>query len=199
MSWTLFVEGKWDEAFVLWLLRCLRINEDVRVRRIGGGVSYLRHVANEIRKEHDGGQRVALLLDADSDARDRRDELKTEIARLDLPIAKSFLLSDDGRGGDLETLLEQMVPSTHQAVCGCFDKYEECLRSLERAYQELRRSGKLECDRAGIGATTAVPSRFGRLNPRCRGSENPDSTNVGLRRPRQPVSPPPAASRCAVD
>ena len=160
MSWTLFVEGKWDESFVLWLLRCLRINEYVRVRRIGGGVSYLRHVANEIRKEHDGGRRVALLLDADSDVRDRRDELETEIARLDLPIAESFLLPDDGHGGDLETLLEQMVPSTHQAVCGCFDKYEECLGSFERAYKIPNRKQRIYAYCQAVGAETSENKNY---------------------------------------
>ena len=64
MSWALFVEGDSDEAFVRWLLRRVGV-DDVEVLAIGGGVSYLRHVVNQIHRSRDEGRRVALILDAE--------------------------------------------------------------------------------------------------------------------------------------
>ena len=139
MSWALFVEGDWDEVFVRWLLEFLAEDEfpaveDIQVRAIGGGVSKLRHAANEIHKSHDEGRRVALLLDADTDVERTRDQLEREIGRLGLPIERSFLLPDNAGGGDLETLLEQMAPAAHRVVYTCFDQYEECLSTPVRDY-----------------------------------------------------------------
>lgn len=160
MNWTLFVEGKWDQAFVRWLLQRLEIDDYIRVRTIGGGVSYLRHVDNEIRKEHDGGRHVALLLDADSDVRHRRDELEEEIARLGLPVSRSFLLPDDDREGDLETLLELMVPTTHQAVYGCFDNYRDCLHSLDPGYETPNRKQRVYAYCQAVGAETSENKNY---------------------------------------
>ena len=126
MSWTLFVEGDYDEAFVRWLLGSLDV-ADVQVQRIDGGVTKLHSVANEIRKSHDAGRHVALLLDADTDPGSTREQLAEEVARLDLPIERSFLLPDDAAPGNLETLLEQMAPPVHRAIYDCFDEHQECL------------------------------------------------------------------------
>ena len=83
MSWALFVEGDYDEVFVRWLLGFLDV-QDVQVNAIGGGVSKLRHAENEIRKSHDEGRRVALLLDADRDTDGTREQLAREVRRLGL-------------------------------------------------------------------------------------------------------------------
>ena len=128
MSWALFVEGHYDEAFVRWLLDSLEV-EDVRLHRIDGGITKLRSVANEIFKSHDVGRHVALLLDADTDPDSTREQLTREVARLDLPIERWFLLPDDAAPGNLETLLEQMAPAAHRAIYTCFDEHEECLRT----------------------------------------------------------------------
>ena len=109
MSWALFVEGDWDEVFVRWLLGRLGV-ENVSVSPIGGGVSMLRNVDNQIRRSSDEGNRVALLLDADTHPQQTRVDLATEIERLGLQVERSFLLPDDTGPGDLETLLEQMAP-----------------------------------------------------------------------------------------
>ena len=156
MSWALFVEGDYDEMFVRWLLGFLGV-EDVQVHAIGGGVSKLRHAANEIRKSHDEGRRVALLLDADTDTESTRGQLAQEVRRLGLPIESSFLLPDNAAGGDLETLLEQMAPAEHEAVYGCFDQYEECLRAAR-----ANRSAPLQADR-----DYQIPNRKARVYAYC--------------------------------
>ena len=125
MSWALFVEGDYDEVFVRWLWGTLDSEEDVEIHRIDGGISKLHSVQNEIRKSHDAGRNVALLLDADTNPDRTRRQLAREIARLDLPIERSFLLPDDVAPGNLETLLEQMAPAAHRVVYICFDQYEE--------------------------------------------------------------------------
>ena len=142
MSWALFVEGDYDEVFVRWLLGFLDV-QDVQVNAIGGDVSKLRHAENEIRKRHHEGRRVALLLDADTDTETTRDQLAREVRRLGLPIERSFLLPDNTGGGDLETLLEQMAPAAHRGVYGCFDQYEECLRTADCDYTIPNRKARV--------------------------------------------------------
>ena len=159
MNWALFVEGKYDAALVRWLLRRLDA-DNVRVNVIGGGVSKLENVANEILKGRNEGRHIALLLDADSDVQHRRNELANEIERLDLPIERTFLLPDNTKEGTLETLLERMAPSTHQAVYGCLDEYEACLSSLDQAYTSPGRKARVYAYCEAVGAETRPEKNY---------------------------------------
>ena len=153
MKWTLFVEGKSDRAFVLWQLQRLAA-DNVQVAVIEGGVSKLESVANEILKSHNKGRHIAVLLDANSNVQDRRDELASEIDRLSLPIECAFFLPDDTGEGDLETLLERIAPDAHQAVYCCLDEYEECLRSLDQTYRAPDRKARVYAYCEAVGAET---------------------------------------------
>lgn len=159
MNWALFVEGSSDQAFIRWLLKVMQI-ATVRVRTIGGGVSKLENVQNEILKSHDKGDLVALLLDANSDVQGRRDELENEIKRLNLPIERTFLLPDDTAEGDLETLLEQMAPAAHREVYRCFDAYEACLRRLRPEYKIPNRKARVYAYCEAIGAETGTDKDY---------------------------------------
>lgn len=155
MNWALFVEGPSDKVFIQWLLRCLDV-DNVRVDVIGGGVWKLENVANEIRKSRDEGRHIAVLLDADSNVQRRRDDLAQQIARLSLPIERTFLLPDDTGEGDLETLLEQLAPAAHQVVYRCFDEYEACLSSLNPTYTTPNRKARVYAYCETVGAETGA-------------------------------------------
>ena len=159
MSWTLFVEGDYDEVFVRWLVGTLDV-EDFQLNRINGGVSKLHAVQNEIRKSHDAGRRVALLLDADTNPDSTREQLDREVARLDLPIKRSFLLPDNVAPGNLETLLEQMAPAEHRVVYTCFDSYEECLRTPDRDYTTPNRKARVYAYCNAVGAETGPDKNY---------------------------------------
>ena len=73
--WTVFVEGKSDKAFVRCLLQFLDIS-NVEVQRIGGGIDKLKEVAKLMQQHHDAGNRIAIILDADSDPQKRRKEFE---------------------------------------------------------------------------------------------------------------------------
>ena len=159
MSWALFVEGDWDEVFVRWLLGRLGV-ENVSVSPIGGGVSMLRNVDNQIRRSSDEGNRVALLLDADTHPQQTRVDLATEIERLGLQVERSFLLPDDTGPGDLETLLEQMAPAAHGAVYPCFAEYEACLRRGDPTYVVPNRKARVYAYCHAVGAETGPNKNY---------------------------------------
>ena len=169
MSWALFVEGNYDEAFVRWLLASLNV-EDVLLHRIGDGITKLHSVANEIRKSHDAGRHVALLLDADIDPSRTREQLEREVARLHLPIERSFLLPDDAVPGNLETLLEQMAPAAHRAIYTCFDEHEECLSTA--GYRTPDPKARVYAYCHALGAETGPNKEYGNAqhwDPEVRG------------------------------
>ncbi|MDE0229110.1 MAG: hypothetical protein OXJ62_09690, partial [Spirochaetaceae bacterium] len=121
-----FVEGKPDRALVECLLKYLCIDH-VEVEIIGGGVSKLGHVANQIKRRHDRGSGIAMILDADDDLQKARaeydDAIRTHILRVD----RVFFLPDNKRSGCLENLLQQISLPEHDIVYDCF-------RNMNSAY-----------------------------------------------------------------
>ena len=157
--WVVFVEGKSDEAFVRCLLQFLNI-DNVAVERIGGGVSRLSNVAAVIKQRHDAGNRISILLDANSDLKNRRKDLKKEKKRLNLPIECEFFLPDDKQSGCLETLLERMAVSGHRAIYDCFDSYEDCLRDLSTTYETPNLKARIYAYCQVIGAETGPHKKY---------------------------------------
>lgn len=141
--WKLWVEGPSDKAIMCCLLRRMNNVESVEPAVIGGGVTKIAKVAPLIRRSSDGGQRVAMILDANSDFQQTFDKAKTEIERLDLPVERQFLLPDNEHSGSLETLLEQMAVSSHQVIYGCLDRYGDCLRAHDKSYRPPDSKGRL--------------------------------------------------------
>ena len=158
-SWVVFVEGKSDKAFVCCLLQFLGIG-NVEVQRIEGGVHHLKHVVGLIQKHHDAGNRIAILLDADSDLQNRRKELEKEKQRLNLPIEREFFLPDDKQSGCLETLLERMAVSGHRAIYDCFDSYEDCLRDLSTTYETPNLKARIYAYCQVINAETGPDKKY---------------------------------------
>ncbi len=159
-SWTVFVEGLYDETFIRCLLQFLDI-DNVAVERIGGGVSQLSNAAAVIKQRHGTGDRIAIILDADSDLQNRRKELAKEKQRLDLPIERGFFLPDDDGTGCLETLLERVSAPAHQAIYNCFENYEDCLRGLNKTYKTPNLKARIFAYCEAIGAETGPDKEYG--------------------------------------
>ncbi len=157
--WVVFVEGRSDKAFIRCLLQFLDI-DDVAVEHIGGGVSRLSNVAAVIKQRHDADNRIAIILDANSDLKNRRRELKKEKNRLDLPVEREFFLPDDKQSGCLETLLERMAVSGHRDIYDCFDKYEDCLRDLSTTYETPNLKARIYAYCQVIGAETGPDKKY---------------------------------------
>lgn len=142
--WAIFVEGNDDKPFVELLTGRVQMLDAV-VHRIGGGVRHLHKVAANIRRARDDGRRIALVLDADRNIVLRRREVERRIAELSLPICDKhvFLLPDNRRAGNLETLLEELAVAEHRAVFDCLDAYRDCLGQASESYRAPGSKGRI--------------------------------------------------------
>ena len=129
-GWVLFVEGKGDQRFLECLLGHLGVAR-VWVKHIGGGPSALGKVAEQVRRAVDGGHRVALVVDANSDPAEQRQRLQNVIADRSLDIRRTFLIPNDRGPGTLETLLEGIAAENRRVVYDCLDQYQACLRGAD--------------------------------------------------------------------
>ena len=129
-TWDVFVEGPSDKVFLQCLLKNMEISR-VHTSVIGGGVSHLHKVKNEIQRSHDNGKWIAIVLDADCHPQSRRIEFLNERDKLNLTITDNhcFLLPNNHDQGDLETLLEQISVREHRTLHDCFEEYERCMQT----------------------------------------------------------------------
>ena len=158
--WTLFVEGKADRALVRCVLHHLCVS-NVSVEMISGGVARLNHVAPQIQRRHDAGDRIAVLLDANANPQRRRRELQRQQADHGLPIERSFLLPDDRNPGCVETLLEEMAVAVHREIYDCFDAYERCLQRPDAGYQTPNRKARVYAWCEALGIETGTDKNYG--------------------------------------
>ncbi len=158
-SWVVFVEGKSDKAFVRCLLGFLDIN-NVQIRPLGGGIGELEAMAPEMQRRRDAGNRVAIILDANSEPENRRKEFEQEKTRLKLPIECEFFLPNDDEPGRLETLLEQIAPPAHRKIYNCLDAYKSCLGDLDEAYITPNPKARIYAYCEAIGAETRPDKKY---------------------------------------
>lgn len=126
-AWHVYVEGKGDKRFLECLVRHMCI-DGIDFRPLGGGHSTLRKMQPQLRRSSDKGNRLGLIMDANSDFQKQRDKLKRIIGDLGVSIDKIFLLPDDAHPGCLETLLQEVAVEPHREIYNYFKTYEECLR-----------------------------------------------------------------------
>ena len=143
-TWDIFVEGDHDEVFLQCLLKHLGISY-VHTSVIGGEVSHLHKVKNEILRSHYSGNRIAIVLDADLNPHSRRIEFGKARDKLSLPIDDNycFLLPNNRDPGVLEILLERISVTEHRIVYDCFEEYEHCLQTQNKPYITPNRKAKI--------------------------------------------------------
>ena len=146
-----FCEGKSDKVFLECVARQMKI-DNLEMIPIQAGVSCLEEIAPQIKRRHDEGSLVALILDANSDPAGRRNELALRIADLALPVFRTFLLPNDQDSGCLETLLQCLAVDKHRVIHDCFTHYEQCLRDSGSSYKLPHVKGKVYayCEALGI-------------------------------------------------
>lgn len=147
----IFVEGSEDEHFFNYLLQDMEI-EGIETQIIGGNASKLQNIQPRILQKSAEGKRIAVIVDADTDAAERQSELRVKIADLELPIENFFVIPNDFDAGSLETLLEAMATEPHRVVHDCFERYQDCLRDQGDIYHtpNLKAKAYAYCEALGI-------------------------------------------------
>ena len=161
--WLLLGQGIADVVFLRALLQDLNL-PDMEVDQIGGNYTRLEldAVQNQIRRAADKGQRVALVLDADSG--DTRTECEEIVAEKGLPVDQVFFIPNDTEPGDLEDLLEQAIVDEHRCVLDCFREYENCLTAANPMYVKPNKKAKIYAYCEAIGSEAKEDKR-NYLNP----------------------------------
>jgi hypothetical protein len=146
-----FCEGTSDKTLLDGVTRRMKI-ANLEMVPIGGGISHLDKIAPQIRRRHDEGRRVGLILDANSDPADRRRSLDNALARLELTVFDTFFLPNNRDPGCLEDVLEGLAVEDHRAIYDCLANYERCLMDCGPGYQAPHAKGKIYayCEALGI-------------------------------------------------
>ena len=123
MTRYLLVEGRSDVALVKAICRQMGVStEELQIIDMEGKGGLAKNLA-ALEPEQTKGAKVAVILDADENARKRRDETMPLLADKNIPL---FLLPDDVSSGELETLMLSTVDE--HVVLNCFDEYISCLK-----------------------------------------------------------------------
>ena len=130
----IFVEGK-DKDFLEYLIghymNTVSAYEIISV----GGKNNLHSVANKFRENTDNGGINLIIFDADSPENQggyerNYAEIQDVVNQLGISVNGVFLFPDNSSDGDLESLLEGLVPAEKKGILTCFGEFESCLRQL---------------------------------------------------------------------
>lgn len=132
--WNVYVEGKSDQRFLECVTRHLGI-EEIEYRTIGTNIDGLRKMEPELLRSLDAGRRIAAVVDANANVEKRNEKLRRIVEEVGVSLNKFFLLPDNQRPGCLETLLEEIAVQPHQQIYRCFDEYQNCISSMDPAYE----------------------------------------------------------------
>ncbi len=151
VDYILFVEGNDDKKFFEILMRHLEIKE-VEIKKIEGNVDKLHKIEPLIQRQINEGKTVAIVLDMDKLEMSHYSKIENFVNRISSQKVDWFLIPDNCREGDLESLLLQMTVPEHAHVKKCFESYEECLKL--KSYSTPDRKGRVYayCEAVGVEA-----------------------------------------------
>jgi hypothetical protein len=140
MKVEIFVEGVADKKFIEDYITHINagvLPSNIKVTDMGG-ISKLEVTKPEIITNDKLGVRNILILDADEDYTKRKQEIEAFILAIGIQI-DYFLFPNSSTGGDLESLLQEIINNNNKSIFDCWDSYEECLSSKENFYSENKK------------------------------------------------------------
>jgi len=126
----IFVEGIGDEKFLKDYLSFLGISNDFKVIVVNGKDKLLQYI-NLFKKNTDLNGLNLVVFDSDDDFNDRKNFLLNFKERNKLEF-QLFLFPNNKDNGDLEVVLENIIPNGNDEVMNCWTKYENCINKLNR-------------------------------------------------------------------
>ena len=120
-----FVEGKADAKFIKDLIEeHFGLVLDLRTDfiELGGWSGYKKEANRFIESTLLGNTNIVVM---DNDEKERRAEVEKDFVDLNIK-GELFLMPDDRRIGELETLLSDIA--VKRDIIKCFDQYKECIR-----------------------------------------------------------------------
>jgi len=129
----IFVEGIADKVFIKQYLKYLKIVFPENNIVIVGGNAKLHTFYDKIEEAKDNNERIVVIFDADIDndfAKSYSEITKNLPDDLDYKI---FLFPNNHDIGNLETLLENIIPNQtpNNEVMKCFDKFGDCITEIK--------------------------------------------------------------------
>ena len=154
ISWQIYVEGKTDMRFLECLIEYMNLfrgKDSPEIIKMCGGINKLHLFGPQMRTAQGKRNKVAVLLDADKDAKQTKKKLRRTMEKHRLPIDSFFLIPGNGRSGCLETLLMDIVPADHHPVLACFDQHVECIQTLSAHYGTPKDKAKIYAYTLAVG------------------------------------------------
>ena len=111
-------------------------------------------------ENHHAGNRIAVIVDANTNVAVQRRELRSKIQQIGIPTRiETFLLPNNSDSGCLETLLEAMAVGPHRVVYDCLDAYGRCVRSHSPKYHLPDVKARIYAYCEALGIKTAATER----------------------------------------
>lgn len=134
----IFVEGIADTTFIrqyIAFVKGVTIGEvsEKNIIQCGGKTNLWSadDVKNKLNQAIDNGVEPLIIFDADISVQNTRQEINQELANIGIQSNQYhlFLFPNDQDAGDLEVLLERIIPKENQPILDCWNEYEDRLRT----------------------------------------------------------------------
>ena len=134
---------------------------DIETCIMEGGASKLPMIHPQIMRKYDAGCKIGIVVDADDNFAQRRNEMRKHIKNLDLPVAGDgfFLVPNNHESGCLEVLLEQIAAAKHKAIHECFEQHKACLQTQGQGYAAPNLKAKIYAYCEALGADPKPQNR----------------------------------------
>ncbi len=148
------VEGKEDKLFMTEYLKHLNLSSSVddMIKNLEG-IDKLTGYTQKMQEYWTEDVKILLIVDANSDHRQRRQDIEDAISKemggIKLPL---FLFPDDKSVGAIEELLVQIILPKHKDIFTCVENYKKCLKSICSKYIVPPLKGKIYGYKEAIGA-----------------------------------------------
>ncbi len=136
----IFVEGIADVKFITDYLKFLNLS-NIYVSKIGG-VGEIINTKKDFQVNLERGLKNILIVDADLDFNNRKNEIENLGVILDYEI-DLFIFPNNSENGDLETLLENIINQNNNSIFECWNSYEDCLNYNDNKYTTPARKTKI--------------------------------------------------------
>jgi hypothetical protein len=138
-NFRIFTESKADVKFLKDYIKSVFTYkiEDNSFDTLGSWSGYKKGgvLNTSIKQNFDDGNKTVLILDADKDYENRRNEVLSDFIYYNIPI-ELFLFPDNKQNGNLEYLLSQIA--TERKMMDCFLEYEKCVSGHSKPLNDAR-------------------------------------------------------------